>query len=273
MLGNTQAQIRFATKLDLLAGLAKQGRGHERRRRASPPSRARWASSPPTRAWSTGLIYGAEHNCEIDGNGVAWPGRAESYASVTLQSQVYPRWSTWSASCAAAALIQLPSSVEDFRSEATREDLERYVQSPGHPPAGAGQAAQAGLGPPRLGVRRPAPAVRDVLRGRAVPGEGTHVPQLRLRPRRRRWSTRRSPGTTSTASSTRRTRPGSRARDRRRPAPVARGARRPRRCRRPPLVRPAHRGAAGARGLGHGGGLPGPCDGCGLHHRGPGGRR
>lgn len=132
ILGNTQAQIRFSTKLDLLVGVAKKisdmnGVG------GLPPVQGTLGELAAYASMVTGLIYGAEHNCEIDGNGVAWPGRAEIYASVTLQSQVYPHVINTVRELCGGGLIQLPSSVEDFRSQATAELLERYVQSPGHP--------------------------------------------------------------------------------------------------------------------------------------------
>jgi 4-hydroxyphenylacetate 3-monooxygenase len=132
ILGNTQAQIRFSTKLDLLVGVAKKvadmnGVG------ALPPVQGTLGELAAYASMVTGLIYGAEHNREIDGNGVAWPGRAEIYASVTLQSQVYPTVINIIRELCGGGLIQLPSSVQDFRSEATAPYLERFVQSPGHP--------------------------------------------------------------------------------------------------------------------------------------------
>jgi len=132
ILGNTQAQIRFSAKLDLLVGLAKKiadmnGVG------SLPPVQGTLGELAAYASMVTGLIYGAEHNCEIDQNGVAWPGLAEIYASVTLQSQVYPTVINLVRELCGGGLIQLPSSVEDFRRPATAAYLERFIQSPGHP--------------------------------------------------------------------------------------------------------------------------------------------
>jgi 4-hydroxyphenylacetate 3-monooxygenase len=132
ILGNTQAQIRFSTKLDVLVGLAKKiadmnGVG------SLPPVQGELGELAAYASMVTGLIYGAEHNRDIDENGIAWPGRAEIYASVTLQSKVYPTVINMVRELCGGGLIQLPSSVEDFRSGSTAPYLERFIQSPGHP--------------------------------------------------------------------------------------------------------------------------------------------
>ena len=132
ILGNSQAQIRFSTKLDLLVGVAKKvsdmnGVG------SLPPVQGTLGELAAYASMVTGLVYGAEQNCRIDENGVAWPGVAETYASVTLQSQVYPTMLNIVRELCGGGLIQLPSSVEDFRSADIAADLERYVQSPGYP--------------------------------------------------------------------------------------------------------------------------------------------
>lgn len=130
--GNTQAQIRFSTKLDLLVGLAKRvadmnGIGE------LPPVQGTLGELAAYASMVTGLVFGAEHNCTIDDHGVAWPGQAETYASVTLQHHVYPTMLNIVRELCGGGLIQLPSSVEDFRNPSIAADLERYVQSPGHP--------------------------------------------------------------------------------------------------------------------------------------------
>lgn len=130
--GNTQAQIRFSTKLDLLVGLAKRvaemnGVG------SLPPVQGTLGELAAYASMVTGLVLGAEHNCVIDDHGIAWPGEAETYASITLQHQVYPTMINIVRELCGGGLIQLPSSVEDFRSPEIAADIERYVQSPGFP--------------------------------------------------------------------------------------------------------------------------------------------
>lgn len=39
----------------------------------------------------SGLVYAQEQNYELDEFGVAWPGRAECFATMTLQSDFYPK--------------------------------------------------------------------------------------------------------------------------------------------------------------------------------------
>ncbi|MGP4110594.1 4-hydroxyphenylacetate 3-hydroxylase family protein [Streptomyces sp. 4N509B] len=130
--GNTQAQIRFSTKLDLLVGLAHRvaemnGVG------SLPPVQGTLGELAAYASMVTGLILGAEHNCVIDEHGVAWPGQAETYASVTLQSQVYPTMITMVRDLCGGGLIQLPSSARDFRNPEIAADIARFVQSPGFP--------------------------------------------------------------------------------------------------------------------------------------------
>ena len=96
VLGNNQAQIRFATKLDLLTGIAH--RIAQMNGTASlPPVQGMLGELSAYTSMVSGLVYGAEQNHTIDADGVAVPGRAESYANMTLQSDVYPEAAWFSA--------------------------------------------------------------------------------------------------------------------------------------------------------------------------------
>jgi 4-hydroxyphenylacetate 3-monooxygenase len=130
VLGNNQAQIRFSTKLDLLVGLAQRvaemnGVG------ALPPVMGTLGELAARATMVSGLVHGAEQNCEIDQYGVARPGAAESFANMTLQSEIYPQMLTTVRELVGGGVIQLPSSVEDFRNPETAAEIERYIQSPG----------------------------------------------------------------------------------------------------------------------------------------------
>lgn len=132
LLGNNQAQIRFSVKLDLLAGLARriaQMNGSDK----VPAVVGTLGELAAHAAMVSGLIYGQEQNCEIDEHGVAWPGRAECFATMTLQSDFYPRLLHLVRDLCGGGIIQLPSSVHDYDNDEARGDLERYVQSPGYP--------------------------------------------------------------------------------------------------------------------------------------------
>jgi 4-hydroxyphenylacetate 3-monooxygenase len=132
LLGNNQAQIRFATKLDFLTGIAY--RITEMNRSIGNPAVKGVLGEL---AAHTSLIHGQiaaqELNAEIDEFGVAWPARAECFAVMVIQSELYPKLLTMVRDLAGGGMIQLPSSVADFASSATRPDLDRFVQSPGVP--------------------------------------------------------------------------------------------------------------------------------------------
>jgi 4-hydroxyphenylacetate 3-monooxygenase len=131
VLGNNQAQIRFATKLDLLTGIAHRI-AEMNGTAALPPVQGMLGELAAYTSMVGGLVYGAEQNCTIDADGVAVPGRAETYANMTLQSDVYPKLLGIVRELCGGGVIQLPSSVEDFRDPEIAATLERYIQSPGH---------------------------------------------------------------------------------------------------------------------------------------------
>jgi 4-hydroxyphenylacetate 3-monooxygenase len=132
ILGNNQAQIRFATKLDFLTGLAHRvadmnGLG------SLPPVQGSLGELAAYASLVTGLVNGALQNCKIDDFGVARPGAAETFANMTLQSELYPKVLGMVRELCGGGLIQLPSSVEDLRSEDVAATLSTYIQSPGVP--------------------------------------------------------------------------------------------------------------------------------------------
>lgn len=130
LLGNNQAQIRMATKLDFLTGLAK--RVAEMNRSIGVPAvRVALGELAAYTSLVHASVFAQEQNCEIDHLGVAWPARAEAFSIMTIQSDLYPKMIQMVRDLAGGGLIQLPSSNLDFLSEVTRPDLDRYVQSPG----------------------------------------------------------------------------------------------------------------------------------------------
>lgn len=130
LLGNNQAQIRLSVKLDFLTGLAHRVarmNGSDR----FPPVRGTLGELAAHASLVSGLVYAQEQNCEIDDFGVAWPGRAECFATMTLQSDFYPHVLNLVRELCGGGLIQLPSSVADFANAEAAAELNRYVQSPG----------------------------------------------------------------------------------------------------------------------------------------------
>jgi 4-hydroxyphenylacetate 3-monooxygenase len=132
ILGNNQAQIRFATKLEFITGLAHKIASMNGVV-SLPPVQGTLGDLAAQTSLVAGLVLAAEYNCEIDNKGVAWPGKAETFANMTLQSELYPRVLNIVRELCGGGLIQLPSSAEDFRNPAIAADLKRYVQSPGVP--------------------------------------------------------------------------------------------------------------------------------------------
>jgi 4-hydroxyphenylacetate 3-monooxygenase len=132
LLGNTQAQIRASTKLDFMVGVANRvaEMNHVDR---MPPVRGTLGRMAAQAAMVKGLVTAAEHNCHIDEDGVAWPGKAETFANSTLQSRLFPEMLGLLRDLCGGGLIQLPASVHDFDNPEVAEALERYIQSPGTP--------------------------------------------------------------------------------------------------------------------------------------------
>jgi 4-hydroxyphenylacetate 3-monooxygenase len=130
MLGNSQAQIRFWTKLEFIVGLARRIARMNRVDR-EPAVQQNLGQMAAYAALVEGLVRAQEVHCEIDNNGMARPGRAELYSNMTFQSQIYPTLLNMVRDLAGGGLLQLPSSEADFRNPEMAADINRYVQSPG----------------------------------------------------------------------------------------------------------------------------------------------
>lgn len=132
LLGNNHAQIRLATKLDLLCGVAEaiaRMNGSDR----FPPVLGVLGELAAHASLVWGLVAAQEQNCRIDEQGVAWPAAAECFATMTLAAEFYPRLLTMVRELCGGGAIQLPSSAADFENRIIRKDLERFVRSPGAP--------------------------------------------------------------------------------------------------------------------------------------------
>ncbi len=130
LLGNNQAQIRFATKLDFLVGLASRVT-RMNRSEGNPAVKGVLGELAAYASLIHGQLAAQEGEAEIDEFGVAWPARASCFAVMVIQSDLYPKMLHMVRDLAGGGVIQLPSSVEDFRNPETRADLDRFVQSPG----------------------------------------------------------------------------------------------------------------------------------------------
>lgn len=132
VLGNWQAQIRFAAKLQFIAGVARrvtQVNGVDR----IPSVQEKLGELAALVSGVQSAVLAAEYTAEPDTAGQWLPGRSALYGSMGLQSETYPRVLAILRDLVGGGVLQLPSSVKDLTSDVTRPDIERYVQSPGVP--------------------------------------------------------------------------------------------------------------------------------------------
>jgi len=132
MLGNSQAQIRFWTKLEFIVGLAAAIAKMNRVDR-EPAVQQSLGHMAAHAAMVEGLVRGQEAHFELDANGMARPGRAELYANMTFQSQIYPTMLNMLRELSGGGMLQLPSSAADFSNPESLAAISRYIQSPGVP--------------------------------------------------------------------------------------------------------------------------------------------
>lgn len=128
--GNCQAQIRYATKLRFLLGLAKrlnEMTGVD----ALPAVQIEMGELAALATIIESMVHAQETMGTIDADGTVWPSRAALYAVMALQSELNPRMIDIVRELAGGSMIMLPSSYKDYADPAIAADLERYVASPG----------------------------------------------------------------------------------------------------------------------------------------------
>ncbi|MBT5849917.1 MAG: 4-hydroxyphenylacetate 3-hydroxylase [Acidimicrobiaceae bacterium] len=125
--GNSQAQIRLAAKLKFLIGLAY--RMVESNNVVHLPGvQEKLGEIAALAAMVEGMVYAAEVNAiVIDGAYV--PNGRFIHAPMALQSDTYPRVLNIIRDLAGGGLIQTPSSVRDFTSPETADDIARYYSA------------------------------------------------------------------------------------------------------------------------------------------------
>ena len=129
IMGNNQAQIRFASKLKFMVGLMM--RIAEMNGIATlPPVQGQIAELATYAATQEGLLHAQEARASANSAGYFVPAAQEHYANMNLQSEIYPKMLDIMRELCGGGLIQLPSSVEDFKNPQIAADIERYIQSP-----------------------------------------------------------------------------------------------------------------------------------------------
>jgi 4-hydroxyphenylacetate 3-monooxygenase len=132
LLGNNQAQIRFAVKMKFLAGLVRTV-AETTGSIALPPVQGALGDIASLAALVEGLVLAQEAHCKLDGDGFMRPGAQEQYAQMVLQPELHNRMLDAIRDLVGGGVIQLPSSVADFANPEIAADIERYIQSPGAP--------------------------------------------------------------------------------------------------------------------------------------------
>jgi 4-hydroxyphenylacetate 3-monooxygenase len=129
-LGNYQAQVRYATKLRFMLGLAKrmtEMTGVD----SQPPVQVQLGELAAIASIYESMIQAQEVQAAVDSEGAVWPGRAALYAAMSLQSELNGRVVETIRELTGSAMICLPSAVEDYENPETAADIERYITSAG----------------------------------------------------------------------------------------------------------------------------------------------
>lgn len=130
VLGNWQAQIRFATKLRFLAGLARkvaEVNGVDK----FPGVVEKLGELASLVSVVESGVLAAEHTAGNDDRGLCRPGARALYGAMGLQSEIHPRVIGILRDLAGGGVLQLPASVAELHNETTRAHMDRYVSSPG----------------------------------------------------------------------------------------------------------------------------------------------
>jgi 4-hydroxyphenylacetate 3-monooxygenase len=126
--GNHQAQVRYVTKLRFMIGLA-QRMNEMTGNAANPAVQIMMGELAALVTVYESMLLAHETAATIDKNGVLWPSTTTLYAAMALQSELNGRMLEIIRELAGAAMITLPSSLQDFESPETAGDVERYMRS------------------------------------------------------------------------------------------------------------------------------------------------
>ncbi|MFI6599340.1 4-hydroxyphenylacetate 3-hydroxylase family protein [Nonomuraea sp. NPDC050536] len=132
ILGNSQAQIRFAAKLRFLAGIARKV-AQTTRADLTPGAQEKLGELAAIVSLVESAVLAAEYGAEPDDAGMWRPQPRSLYGAMAMQAELYPRVLGILRDLTGGGALQLPSSVAELRNPVTRPDIDRYVQSPGVP--------------------------------------------------------------------------------------------------------------------------------------------
>jgi 4-hydroxyphenylacetate 3-monooxygenase len=132
VLGNSQAQIRLAVKLQFLIGVARKIAATNRID-GLPAVQETLGELASLAAVVEGMVLAAEASCVVDPWGVARPNPRFLYGAMGLQADLYPRALHLLRQLAGGGLLQVPDTAATLTGPETAPDLRRYVRSPGVP--------------------------------------------------------------------------------------------------------------------------------------------
>src|SRR5262250_873215 len=130
VLGNFQAQVRFASKAQFLAGVAlriAESIGVDK----TPKTQTMLGELASYCAMAAGLVVASETECVRDPRGFVYPNATHLYANNWLQATYHQTMLTYLRELAGGGLLQVPSSYKDYLNPEIAADLDRYVRSPG----------------------------------------------------------------------------------------------------------------------------------------------
>lgn len=130
LLGNFQAQVRFAVKAQFLAGIAlrlAESVGVE----STAQTQAWLGELASYAAMAEGLVLAAEAACVRDPRGFVAPNASYLYANNWLQATYYQTMLTYLRELAGGGILQVPSSYRDYLNPEIAADLHRYGRSAG----------------------------------------------------------------------------------------------------------------------------------------------
>ncbi|MDX6724600.1 MAG: 4-hydroxyphenylacetate 3-monooxygenase [Solirubrobacteraceae bacterium] len=126
VLGNTQAQIRFTTKLKFLLGLAASV--VEANSLGKVPAVVdKMGELAALASFVEGMVLAAESTAAADEFGIFRPNRRFLYGAMGLQSELYPRVLHVLRELSGAGVIGTPSSYRDLVSPQTEPDMSGFL--------------------------------------------------------------------------------------------------------------------------------------------------
>jgi len=130
VLGNTQAQVRLAVKMQFIAGVGRKVAALSKTD-TNPQTIDMLGDLAYLAACVEGMVLAAEANCRIDTRGVAVPDARFLYTIMGQQAELYPRALHLLRLLTTSSVIQLPDAYPTMTAPETAADVERYVRSSG----------------------------------------------------------------------------------------------------------------------------------------------